>query len=240
MGLMEFLTVLLMTLGLFLVLAGIFTAYFGSGKSRTIGVVLLVVGLLVAILIGSFVDIPFTPRITVNLGGVLAVGVAIYVLVGAGTAKEKIRAVIAAVITTAILYLAGRLLGAEPETMLIDPIYMYPIVGGIVGYIFGRSRRGAFFAAVMGVFALDVIHYFWLVRTGVPGRVNLGGAGAFDALVLSGILAVILAEVVGETWERIQGGPRTEGKDESLIRNLREPQPAAKPLPDKEGGSDEK
>lgn len=46
----EFLTVLLITLGLFLVLAGIFTAYFGSGKSRTIGVVLLVVGLLVWIL----------------------------------------------------------------------------------------------------------------------------------------------------------------------------------------------
>jgi hypothetical protein len=39
-----------MTLGLFLVLAGIFTAYFGSGKSRTIGVVLLVVGLLIGII----------------------------------------------------------------------------------------------------------------------------------------------------------------------------------------------
>jgi cbb3-type cytochrome oxidase subunit 1 len=50
MQLMEFLTILLMTLGLFLVLAGVFTAYFGSGKSRTIGVVLLVVGLLIAII----------------------------------------------------------------------------------------------------------------------------------------------------------------------------------------------
>jgi hypothetical protein len=50
MGLMEFLTVLLMTLGLFLILAGVFTAYFGSGKSRTIGVVLLVIGLLVGII----------------------------------------------------------------------------------------------------------------------------------------------------------------------------------------------
>ena len=49
MQLMEFLTILLMTLGLFLVLAGVFTAYFGSGKSRTIGVVLLVVGLLIAV-----------------------------------------------------------------------------------------------------------------------------------------------------------------------------------------------
>ncbi len=47
---MEFLTILLMTLGLFLVLAGVFTAYFGSGKSRTIGVVLLVVGLLIGLI----------------------------------------------------------------------------------------------------------------------------------------------------------------------------------------------
>jgi cbb3-type cytochrome oxidase subunit 1 len=39
-----------MTLGLFLILAGVFTAYFGSGKSRTIGVVLLVVGLLIGII----------------------------------------------------------------------------------------------------------------------------------------------------------------------------------------------
>ncbi len=50
MELMEFLTILLMTLGLFLVLAGVFTAYFGSGKSRTIGMVLLVVGLLIGIM----------------------------------------------------------------------------------------------------------------------------------------------------------------------------------------------
>jgi uncharacterized membrane protein len=46
----QFLTILLLVFGLFLILAGIFTAYFGSGKSRTIGVALLVVGLVVGIL----------------------------------------------------------------------------------------------------------------------------------------------------------------------------------------------
>jgi hypothetical protein len=50
MSTMEFLTVLLLTFGLFMLLAGAFTAYFGSGKSRMIGVVLLVVGLVVAVL----------------------------------------------------------------------------------------------------------------------------------------------------------------------------------------------
>jgi len=48
----NFVTVLLLIFALFLILAGVFTAYFGSGKSRTIGVVLLVVGAIVGILSG--------------------------------------------------------------------------------------------------------------------------------------------------------------------------------------------
>jgi hypothetical protein len=50
MNLMEFLTVLILVFALFMLLAGIFTAYFGSGKSRMIGVALLVIGLVVGIL----------------------------------------------------------------------------------------------------------------------------------------------------------------------------------------------
>ncbi len=69
MSTMEFLTVLLLTFGLFMILAGAFTAYFGSGKSRMIGVVLLVVGLVVALLwiyLGGFSD-----AINVDLGTVI-------------------------------------------------------------------------------------------------------------------------------------------------------------------------
>lgn len=47
-----FLTILLLLFGLFLVLAGAFTAYFGSGKSRSIGVALLVGGIVIGILSG--------------------------------------------------------------------------------------------------------------------------------------------------------------------------------------------
>lgn len=183
-----------------------------------------------AIIVGSFIDIPFGPRITINLGGAIAVGLAIYVLLGAGTAYEKLRAIVAAAVTALVLYLAGRYLGAEPENMFIDPMYIYPIVAGIVGYIAGRSRRGAFFAAVIGVLTLDITQYFYLLRTGQAGTVHIGGAGAFDALILAGILAVLLAEVIGESLERIQGGPATDNRPEELIRNLREPEPARKPI----------
>ncbi len=187
-----------------------------------------------AIIIGSFFDIPFGQRVTINLGGIIAVGLAIYVWIKAGTVKEKIRSFLAAVFTALVLVLGARFLGAEPETMMLDPIYFYPLVAGIIGYLAGRSRRGAFFAAVMGVFALDVGQYFYLISNDLRGVVHVGGAGAFDSLILAGIFAVVIAEFVGETRERLQGGPATEGRPEELVKNLRTPEaePARKPMHD--------
>jgi hypothetical protein len=45
-----FVTILLMTFSIILLIAGAFTAYFGSGKSRKIGAGLLVGGLVIGIL----------------------------------------------------------------------------------------------------------------------------------------------------------------------------------------------
>jgi len=46
-----FIDVLLLTFGLFLIIAGAFTAYFGSGKSRAIGGALLAVGFVLWVLV---------------------------------------------------------------------------------------------------------------------------------------------------------------------------------------------
>ncbi len=46
----EFLTILLLTTGLGLLLTGLFTAYFGRGKSRMVGIVLVIVGILIGLL----------------------------------------------------------------------------------------------------------------------------------------------------------------------------------------------
>ena len=89
MSTMEFLTVLLLTFGQFMILAGAFTAYFGSGKSRMIGVVLLVVGLVVAVLwiyLSGFSDMvgvnlsvviwdAFLNIIAAVIGALIAIGV---------------------------------------------------------------------------------------------------------------------------------------------------------------------
>jgi len=68
--LLEFLTVLIMIFALFMLLAGVFTAYFGSGKSRMIGVILLVIGLVVGIVWGVMC-IDSVDVIDVNLSKVI-------------------------------------------------------------------------------------------------------------------------------------------------------------------------
>jgi hypothetical protein len=50
----EFITVLILTFALFTLVAGIFTAYFGAGKSRKIGGVLIVL----ALVVGLFYTLP--------------------------------------------------------------------------------------------------------------------------------------------------------------------------------------
>jgi hypothetical protein len=56
-----FVSVLLLTFGLFLILAGAFTAYFGSGKSRAIGVGLLVFGIIMGIVVMMMFQLDIVP-----------------------------------------------------------------------------------------------------------------------------------------------------------------------------------
>lgn len=179
-----------------------------------------------AIIIGSFVDIPLVQgkqAFSINVGGaVIPLILVIYLWIQAGTTKEKIRALLATVLTTIALSVASLFVGYEPGT-IIDPLYAYPIIAGLIAYAAGRSRRSAFIAAVAGVVLYDLSHYVWLVSTGTRGSTDIGAGGSFDNIIISAILAVALAELIGETRERLQGGPSTIDRDPSLLRNLSSP-----------------
>ncbi|MGI5838239.1 MAG: DUF1614 domain-containing protein [bacterium] len=162
------------------------------------------------IVVGSYVDIRLfsEPVVSVNIGGaVIPLILAGYLYVKAGTTKERTRAIIAPLVVGAAIYALGRLMPAEPETMFIDPLYVYGIVAGVIAYLMGRSRRAAFIAGLVGVILSDIFHLVEITVRRMPGTVNIGGAGAFDAVIIAGILAVVLAELIGETRERLQGGP---------------------------------
>ncbi|OPY58926.1 MAG: hypothetical protein A4E55_00532 [Pelotomaculum sp. PtaU1.Bin035] len=206
--------------------------------------------IIAAIIIGSFINIPvpFVPfNTSINVGGALVpVGLAIYLLSKAGTEKEWGRAIIGAVATAVIVYVIGSLVnsGATVEPAgryaVLDAIYLYPLVGGIVAYIFGRSRRAAFISATLGVLLVDIYHYFWLLRNGAPGSytVAIGGGGAFDTIILAGIVAILLSEVIGESFERLSGGPSVEGRSAELLEGLKRPGADAAGIADKHVGTD--
>lgn len=239
-------------LGMIILLVSSILVYFGLAHRAldrmrlTDKGALLVIGLLIA---GSFVNITLmrTPiELAINIGGaVVPIALAIYVLSKAGTAKEWIRALVSTGITAISLYFIGRLIGFEPESTLIDPIYIYPIVAGLVAYITGRSRRGAFIGATLGVLAVDIFTAVYLLRRGIPGSVRIGGAGAFDSIVLAGIFAILLAEIIGETRERLQGGPKTKGRPKELLNGLKDIEitnmlGSSEEVPGERGADDEK
>lgn len=143
-------------------------------------------------------------QVSLNVGGALVpLGVCVYLLLRTDTKKEVGRALLGSVITAGAVYLLSSLMPDEPEDIVIDPNYVYGLVGGVVAYLLGRSRRGAFICGVLGVILADVAVALVNWGRGIRQMLYLGSAGAMDVVVISGFLAVLLSELVGEVMERM-------------------------------------
>lgn len=189
--------------------------YFGAGQrvldrlrltdTQTLIFIALMIG-------GSFITIPLRTgktSVSLNLGGALVPLILVgYLLVTADENREKFRAVVASIVTAGVIYGVSQLTDFDPSSkwLLVDPLWLFSIVAGIVGYLAGRSRRASFIAGVLGIFLVDVVHFIQAFTTNLPTRIVLGGAGVFDGMILAGLIALGLAEFVGETRERIEGG----------------------------------
>lgn len=164
-----------------------------------------------AVVVGSFIDIPImrTPVvITLNVGGALLPAfLAIWLIFKADETGERIRAITASILVAVAVSLGSKYLPYEPENMFLDPKLIYGISAGLIAYLAGRSRRSAFIGGVLGIILSDIVHMMTIVSLGIPGTTAIGGAGAFDVVIIAGIVAVMVAELVGETREKMQGGP---------------------------------
>ncbi len=174
---------------------------------------------------GLLPDIDFG-LVRLNVGGaVIPLAVCAYLFMRAEN-DEKVRALLGTVVTSGVIYLLGRIMPDEPEHIVIDPVYICGLVGGLVGYIFGRSRRGAFISGVAGVLLADIINAIVVWSSGTMQTLRLGGAGIFDTAVISGLSAVLLCELIGESLERVARArgaaadrervhkPQKEGRDD--------------------------
>lgn len=207
-----------MPLGLILLFVAAGLVYFGLAHRvldrmrLTDTQALVFLGLMVA---GSFVELPLTRgpvAVSVNVGGALVpLALVIYLLIRADSAWERTRAILAAGVVAAAVRIIARLtLFEPPQSDFIDPVWLFAIIAGVVGYLAGRSRRSAFIAGTLGIIFTDLLHLIQVTMAGMSSDVAIGGAGVFDAVVMSGLIAVLLAELVGESRERLQGGPDTD------------------------------
>jgi len=171
-----------------------------------------------AIFIGGWLpDISFGP-VTINIGGALIpLIVCVYLLLSTDTGKERIRALIASALTAAAVTAIGMFFPADPNAMPFDPMILYGIAAGLIAWLLGRSRRSAFIAGILGVMVSDLISIISVWNRGISQSVHLGGAGALDSIVLSGIIGVLTCELIGELIERIQTGKNNAPDEDGAI-----------------------
>ena len=172
-----------------------------------------------AIFIGGWLPEIDLGLVTLNIGGALVpIIVCVYLLLHTDTTKERIRALVSAALTAASIFAISLIIPADPARMpMLDPMVFYGIAGGVIAWLLGRSRRSAFIAGVLGVMAADLITGVSLRMRGINQVVHLGGAGALDAVVLAGIIAVLCCELGGEIMERIRTGKADAPNEDGAI-----------------------
>ena len=171
---------------------------------------------------GLLPDISVTPYFSFNIGGALIpLALCVWLFLKADTTVERVRSIAAAMLTAVAVFLLGRMLPSEPESMTLDPTYVYGLAAGAIAYVLGRSRRCAFIAGVVGVMLAQTASWIMVNRLGAGQRLSLGGAGGYDVVVIAGLVAVLLAELVGEILERMKRGrqrPTREFKNGDFVR----------------------
>ncbi|MGI5823268.1 MAG: DUF1614 domain-containing protein [Dethiobacteria bacterium] len=164
--------------------------------------------LLFAMLIGGLLPpIAFAGGMKVNIGGVfIPLALVIYLLVTADEPNEKYRALLAAGVTGLLIRTAAFLLPGTPGIghFDLDPLFLPPLIAAFVAYLLGRSRRASFIGAFLGVLFVELWAWVENLQHGLQAQTfTLGGGGVWGAALLAGVLAVLLAELVGEIRERL-------------------------------------
>ncbi len=147
------------------------------------------------------------PYFCFSIGGFLIpLGLSIYLLISCGWSRDLLRTVIGTVLVGGIIYGLEWILPADPEEMIIDNMYIYGLVAGIVAYALGRSRRNAFVSCLFGITLAGLVQWIVNFCTKTPSILGLGVGGAFGTYVVAIIISVAVSEFLGRCFEAASGG----------------------------------
>ena len=194
-----------MSVSLWIILGVILLVMFGVGqrilddlrlsdKAALLILVAISIGLLIPpIWIGEY--------FCFSIGGFLIpLALSIYLLISCG-GRDLFRALIGTILVAGIIYGLEWILPADPEEVVMDNMYIYGIVAGIVAYVLGRSRRNAFVSCLFGITLAELIQWIINFATGNKSILGLGVGGAFSTYIVAIILSVALSEFLGRCFE---------------------------------------
>ncbi len=171
---------------------------------------LIIIGIMVA---GHFLPtVPLGPHLALNLGSLALVGIAAYLL-STTSPQERVRAALVSLATAVFVLLTDKLLPPDPG--LLDPVFSAGIFAGLLSYLWGRSRRGAFIGGILGVYLADLGALLQLWAQKIHQPIIFGSGGLFSSAVISPFLAVLIAEIIGEVRQYLHHSAinRTGGDD---------------------------
>jgi uncharacterized membrane protein len=128
--------------------------------------------------------------IAINLGGaVIPTLVSMYLLLNKGIFG---RSALAVLVVAAVVY---RIAQPVQGVGIVVPIFVAPVVAGVAALFLGQGSAPAvaYIAGTLGtLIGADLLNLGRIQGLGAP-IVSIGGAGTFDGVFLTGIIAVLLA-----------------------------------------------
>lgn len=159
---------------------------------------------LLAMVVGIIIPpIYVTKYFCFSIGGFLIPFIiCLYMLFSAGWSRDLVRAIIGTILVAGIIYgLEWLMPSTSVEDIVIEPMYVYGIVAGIVAYALGRSRRNAFICSVFGVSLAMLVQFIINMALKTPTVLGLGVGGAFGTIIISTTISVALCEFLGRAFE---------------------------------------
>jgi len=136
-----------------------------------------------------------------SIGGFLIpFAVAIYLMISCGK-RDLLRCFVGIILVAGIIYGLEWLLPADPEEVVIDNMYLYGVVAGIISYLLGKSRRNAFISALLGISLAQLVQWLINMWTEQKSILGLGVGGAFSTYIVAIIISVALCEFIGRCVE---------------------------------------
>lgn len=148
--------------------------------------------------ISSYIELTFN-NLRINIGGTV-IPIIIAMLIWQRSNDLEVKTSIKAIVATALGFLLASIFIGVPftSTKLINPLYYTPLIAGILAYVIGKTVKASFIGAIIGVLLGNMIYYLILKYSGRVVENSIGGSGFFDCIIFAGILAVLIAEVIGK------------------------------------------